>query len=197
MTLHDIDPVKLTSNILDNDFLAFESSFRDYTTDIPRVEIAPKPETLDSVRLSSFFQYWEGLPRGRRLPLSEAIDAVEIGPALGIVMLLETTEDPYDFRYRVYGSEIVAITRTEMTGKTTSDIPMPDLRALFQATYAAAVRLACPVLSHHRAPPEFGMTLWARLILPCEDGSGRINRLLAASEPAMPTLVGRTPWPYA
>ncbi|WPZ36985.1 PAS domain-containing protein [Thalassobaculum sp. OXR-137] len=171
--------------------------FRAAGADDPDIRLDPSPEDVDSIRLRSLFRYWDALPRGTRLPLTRAIDAVEIGPALGIVMLLETGPDPYEFRYRLYGSEIALVSNLEMTGKTTGEIPAPEIRPFFQATYAAAVRSGAPILCHHRPPPAYGMTCWSRLILPCEDGSGRIDRLLVGNEPAFPKLVGRTPWPYA
>ena len=190
-----IDLEEMTSALLSGDFYYLNNIFRNIGSDNPGVRLAPSPEEVDSVRLRSLFDYWTGLPRGERLPLTGAIDAVEIGPAIGIVMLMEVTDDPFEFRYRLYGSEIASVSRLELTGKTTEAIPSPEIRAFFQSTYAAAVRSGAPMLCHHRPPPVFGMTCWARLILPCEDGTGRINRLLVGNEPGFPKLVGRTPWP--
>lgn len=190
-----IDMKELTSTVLGGDFFYLNSIFRSVGSDNPRVRLDPLPEDVDSDRLRSLFEYWTRLPRGQRLPLTQSIDALEIGPALGIVMLVEITDNPFEFLYRLYGSEIAAISKLELTGKTTAAIPSPELRAYFQATYAAAVQSGAPLLCHHRPPAAHGMTCWARLILPCEDGAGRIDRLLVGNEPAFPKLVGRTPWP--
>ena len=192
-----IDLNELTVTLLRGDFLKINELFRDAGACDPEIRLNPAEEDIDSLRLKSLFQYWTALPRGPKLPLSQAIDAVEIGPALGIVMLLQTLPDPFEFRYRVYGSEIALISKMEWTGKTTKDLPSPEMRAFFQATYAAAVQSGAPLLSYHQPPTAYGMSIWSRLILPCEDGAGRIDRLLVGNEPAFPKLVGRTPWPYA
>lgn len=186
---------ELTSSLLAGDFFQLNNIFRSIGSDSPTIRLNLSGDDIESVRLKSLFEYWKRLPRGQRLPLTQAIDAVEIGPALGIVMLLETTDDPYEFFYRLYGTEIAAVSGLELTGKTTAGIPSPEMRAYFQMTYAAAVQSGAPLLCHHRPPPVFGMTCWARLILPCEDGAGRIDRLLVGNEPGFPKLLGRTPWP--
>lgn len=186
---------ELTSTLLNGDFYYLNNIFRSVGSDNPRVRLDPAPDDIDSVRLRSLYDYWNRLPRGERLPLTQAIDGIEIGPALGIVMLIATTDDPFEFIYRLYGTEIASVSRLELTGKDTTAIPSPEMRAYFQVTYAAAVRSGAPLLCHHRPPAKHGMTCWARLILPCEDGSGRIDRLLVGNEPAFPKLVGRTPWP--
>ncbi|WP_028794026.1 PAS domain-containing protein [Thalassobaculum salexigens] len=186
---------EMTSSLLDGDFFYLDNIFRNIGSDSPLIRLNPTADDVESARLKSLFKYWIHLPRGQRLPLTQAIDAVEIGPALGIVMLLETTDDPYEFIYRLYGSEIATISGLELTGKTTAAISSPEMRTYFRITYAAAVRSGAPLFCHHRPPPAHGMTCWARLILPCEDGTGRIDRLLVGNEPGFPKLLGRRPWP--
>lgn len=163
----------------------FDDILRKAGTRVPNIRIAPSVEDIESVRLRSLFDYWLGLPRGERLPLTSAIDAVEIGPALGIVMLLEPTDDPYEFRYRLYGTEVSAASKLEITGKTTAVVPSPEVRAFFQVTYAAVVQSGQVMFCRHQPPVQFDVTRWARLILPCEDGAGRINRLLVGNEPTL------------
>lgn len=192
-----IDLKTLTSKVLSGSATAFDELFRSVGADSPSIHLNPTEAGVDSTRLRSLFSYWGSLPHGERLPLTEAIDALAIGPALGIVMLLETTDDPHEFRYRLYGSEIASISKRELTGKTTAAIPSPEIRAFFQVTYAASVLLGQPLLCNHRPPPVHGYTCWSRLILPCEDGSGRVNRLLVGNEPALPSLVRQRPWPDA
>lgn len=190
-----IDLNQLMTTLLTGDFVYLDNIFKNAGLESPSIRLAPSPDDIASVRLRSLFQYWSGLSRGDHFPLTQAIDALEVGPALGIVMLLETTDDPFEFLYRLYGSEIAMISKLELTGKTTAAIPSPELRAYFQATYAAAVQTGTPLLCHHRPPSVHGMTCWARLILPCEDGAGRIDRLLVGNEPDFPKPLGRLPWP--
>lgn len=187
----------LTTTLLSGNASPLEDLFRNVGADTPKIQFDPIPDTIGSTRLRSLLDYWMSLPRGKRLPLTEAIDAVDIGPAIGIVMLLEPTEDPYEFRYRLYGSEIAAFSKLELTRKTTAAIPSPEMRAYFQVTYAASIRSGRSMLCDHRTPPAFSIVCWSRLILPCEDGTGRINRLLVGNEPAIPSFTGRGTRPRA
>lgn len=190
-----IDLETLTSGILDDESTYLNSLLRAVGADPPVILRDPPEAAIASARLRSLFQYWETLPRGDRLPLTAAIDGLKIGPALGIVMLLEPLAEPFEYRYRLYGSEIALASKLELTGRTTAAIPSAEMRAFFRATYAATIRSGRPLLCSHRPPAGFGITCWCRLILPCEDGSGRIDRLLVGNEPAIPSLVRRRPWP--
>lgn len=185
----------LTASVLSGDPLPLENLARSIGADRPRVLFDPPETAIASDRLRSLYRHWTGMPRGPRLPLTRAIDGAALGPALGIVMLLEPLANPFEFRYRLYGSEIAAVSSLEMSGRTTAAIPSPEMRAFFQATYAAAMRSGRPLLSFHQPPPEIGIISWCRLILPCEDGSAGVDRLLVGNEPAMPSLVRQRPWP--
>lgn len=193
MSSNDLDT--LTTSILNDDPLPLESLARRIGADRPRVLFDPPETAIASNRLRFLHRCWARMPRGPRLPLTGAIDRAELEPALPVTMLLEPLANPFEFRYRLYGSEIAAVSGVEMTGKTTAAIPSPEMRTFFQATYTAAMRSGRPLLSFHRPPAETGIVSWCRLILPCEDGSAGIDSLLVGNEPAIPSLVRRRPWP--
>ena len=180
-----LDLAAMLARLLGGETTVFDAVLQEAGTEAPRILVDPSPEDIDGARLNSLFRYWLALPRGERLPLTRAIDPVEIGPALGLVMLLEPMDDPFEFRYRLYGTEVADASRLELTGKTTAVVPSPEIRAFFQVTYAAAVAVGKPLCCRHRPPLDYDVQRWIRLILPCEDGTGRIDRLLVGNEPTL------------
>lgn len=50
------------------------------------------------------------------MPLASEIDALEMRPALGYGMLVEPVDGGADFRDRLYGSNLAAVSGFDMTG---------------------------------------------------------------------------------
>ena len=74
-------------------------------------------------RGESALAYWQGLRRGRRLPARADIDPAEIPKLLAGTLLIDVLREPLDFRYRLIGSEIDAITHRNFRGMRFSEIP--------------------------------------------------------------------------
>ena len=77
---------------------------------------------LQSSRLRSLQGYWDGKRAGRRMPARRDIDPGEIPELLPYVMLIEVLRDPLDFRYRLIGTEVVAISHADYTGRRFSEL---------------------------------------------------------------------------
>lgn len=176
---------EMVGRLIAGDTQLFAPIFHGIGASPPEIVLVPSHGDIEPYRLASLYDYWAGLPRGPRLPLTEAIDALDIGPALGIVMLLEPVTDEPDFRFRLYGSEVAAASGLELTGKTLAAVPSAELSDFFRVTYLAALRLGAPLLTRHRPPPEYNVTAWTRLVLPCEDGDGTVDRLLVGNHPRL------------
>ena len=155
------------------------------TCEPPDLIWSPEPADLTNQTLSFLSSYWLERCRNGALPPSREIDALELGPALGYVMLLEPVDGGSDFLYRVYGSRIVDYSRIEMTGRRVWDIPSPMVAAYFVATYRAVCRRREPLFSFHRARLEQFYAHWERLILPFVDEDGVVDRLLVGNVPSL------------
>src|SRR5882757_2741386 len=105
------------AQVASNDLSDIAATFRTSYGEEPRIEWNPRREDLGHERLQFLLTHWENLRRGRALPHVKDIDPLEIGPVLGYVALTDPVEDGQNFRYRLYGSTLAAISGFDMTGK--------------------------------------------------------------------------------
>lgn len=151
----------------------------------PDLAWSPPSSELSCDILAFLYRYWAESARGDALPLSSGIDALDLGPALGYVMLMEPKENGSDFLYRVYGSRIVDYSKSEMTGKRVWDVPSPLVAAYFVATYRAVCIRREPLYTFHRSRLAQFYAQWERLILPFVNADGVVDRLLVGNVPSL------------
>lgn len=137
----------------------------------------------DHSRLAHLHRHWQQQRRGGDLPLSSAIDPLELGPALGYVMLMEPVGGGDDFLYRLYGTAIADRSGLEMTGKRVREVPVPLVAVYFLASYRAVLMTRRPLYTRHSTHHAIGFDDWNRLILPFVDVDGRVDRLLVGNVP--------------
>ena len=65
--------------------------------------------------------YWESIRGSRAMPRRSEIDPAEIPGLLPFVMLVDVLENPVDFRFRLVGTEIDAITAVSLRGQRFSE----------------------------------------------------------------------------
>lgn len=151
----------------------------------PELVWSSPSEELSCDILAFLHRYWCERRRGDALPLSSQIDALDLGPALGYIMLLEPKDGGGDFLYRVYGSRIVDYSKAEMTGKRVWDVPSPLVAAYFVATYRAVCLRREPLFTFHRSRLAQFYAQWERLILPFVNEDGEVDRLLVGNVPSL------------
>ena len=90
--------------------------------------------------------YWQGKQRNGRLPARADIDPLEIPRLLPYVLLSEISYDPFQVRYRLMGTEAVAMNNLDLTGKTLNfDIECPDWQRYWAEAYFVAATQARPI----------------------------------------------------
>jgi hypothetical protein len=104
--------------------------------------------------------------------------------ALGYVMLVDVVENGQDFRYRLFGSAVAAVSGFDMTGKLLSEHAASGYILEFSlALYRASLQRKEPVFSQY-APVGTKMTAeWHRVALPLANPFGSVIRLLAGTVP--------------
>jgi hypothetical protein len=150
----------------------------------PALHWRPPAEALAAPQLRFLLRYWEDLRGTRRLPIMGEIDAVELRPALGYVNLLDAVEEGNDFRYRVFGSVVAAVSGFDMTGQLASTLRASGYITEFGlAAFRAAFRRGEPLFTEHGPPTAVYTATWHRLVLPLAAGTGKVARLLAGAVP--------------
>lgn len=134
-------------------------------------------------QLARLLEYWEERRRGRRFPLREDIDSLDIGYALGHVLLVNVQRAPaIRFRYRLWGTDLTRDYGQEMTGRYVDELQPPSFAARVQQHYLEALAAAAPQL--HKFDDVIGDRWFTheRLLLPLglRDAPETVGMILGA-----------------
>jgi hypothetical protein len=150
----------------------------------PALHWQPDIEVLAAHQLRFLLRYWQDLRGTRCLPAYREIDAVEMRPALGYVHLLDTVEGGRDFRYRVFGSIVAAVSDFDMTGRLASTLKASAYVGEFGlASLRAVFARREPLFTVHGPPTATYTATWHRLMLPLADDQGDVARVLVGMVP--------------
>ncbi len=135
-----------TGQILANDQAFIRAEFP--ATAQPSFVWNPDPQSLPWDKLRFMCTYWESLKRGAALPHYRAIDPLNMGPILGYVLLLEPVDGDRDFRYRLFGTVIAALSEFDLTGQLASTLHASTGVVEFGlAAFRAVARRKAPLYS--------------------------------------------------
>ena len=158
--------------------------FRKEGAEGPVVTWDPVAGDMVAEPLQALLEYWSTLRQTEALPRAELIDPLAMRRALGYVMLVDVVESGRDFRYRLFGSAIAAVSGFDMTGRLLSEHQASAyLREFSMALYRAAVLRQQAVFSQYALAGTTLTAQWHRVALPLADKSGAIIRLLAGTVP--------------
>jgi hypothetical protein len=150
----------------------------------PTLRWQPPVTTLAAQQHRFLLRYWHDLRGARRMPAARAIDAVEMRPALGYVNLVDAIEGGRDFRYRVFGSIIAAVSGFDMTGQLASALKAsPYIVEFSLAALRAGLARGEPLFTEHGPPTAVYTATWHRLVLPLAGENGEVTRLLIGMVP--------------
>ena len=105
----------------------------------------------DSLRQA--LAYWDAKRRGRRMPARRDLDPIEIPRLLSRIILTDVLRDPLDFRYRLIGTEVVAVARFDFTGLRFSELSGKGSDSVVWDNCLTVVRTKAPF---SRKPPYVG-----------------------------------------
>lgn len=140
------------------------------------------PADTSANELSSLGQralrYWDSKRAGRRMPAWRDVDATEILDLLPYVLVFDVLE-PLDFRMRLMGTQVRAISTGDHTGRRMSEMPGKGPDSLIWAAYAQVARTGRPGL--HRpcyVGPSVLVRLDENLVLPLSNDGETVAKLL-------------------
>ncbi len=135
------------------------------------------PATAPHPRLAAAYAAWEAVPKVEGIPLRRSVSPELVPDVLGqvgIVDVLPTGE----FRYRMFGSALVAALGYDATGRLTSELDPPEYATLITRQYQAVVSARRPILHEVRTRGENARTLrYFRLTAPLTLNDGRVDQL--------------------
>jgi hypothetical protein len=142
---------------------------------------------IDDPRLYQLYRYWKAKCAGRAMPARRDIDPLEMKWLLGNLSLIDVRQDQPDFRFRLAGSNVVALFGKELTG-----------RAVTEARYCGKrppLAQQCGDVATSQVPSFLVMVLgvdhrriiYRHLVLPLSSDGRNVDLLLAAA------VMGRAP----
>ncbi len=142
----------------------------------------PTPDQVPTEPLKFLAARWSGRAADAPLPDVASIDPLDLRPALGHIMLLDPVDDGRDFRFRLYGSAVAAVSGFDFTRRLLSEHPASGYVVEFMvATSRAAFRRRLPMFTTRRPVGAQETRTWLRLAIPFAGGAGTVARLLVGS----------------
>ncbi len=169
------------AGILRDDLSAVRAAFAKAGGKGPDVIWRPEPAQIRADENRFLLSFWHESRGEESLPPVSALDPLRIQPALGRVSVVEPVENGRDFRYRLFGTIMAAVSGFDHTGKLLSDHPSSTHVVTFTlAVYRAALIRQAPVLSSY-APVARYAAAWERLMLPFAASDGSVTRILTGN----------------
>jgi hypothetical protein len=129
--------------------------------------------------LRALFTLWNDLRADRALPDRKDFDPFVLKRWLGHVMLVEVTDGGADFRYRLYGSELVEIFGFDLTGRLVGacrdligDKPHDE--------YKWSHEHARPLGISRSSPSNEKLVEMDKIVLPLSNGGTEVGMILSA-----------------
>jgi len=98
--------------------------------------------------LIQFYDYWSALRGDRSMPSRKDVDPLEIAPShLPNMMRIEVFNDPRRYRYRLVGSNVIAASGKNRTGRYFDDVHFFKIHPLVMDQYAQVADTGQPLYS--------------------------------------------------
>lgn len=153
------------------------------STEAASEEQLPLTDLDQHPRLDGLYRYWlKKRGDGRRMPARRDMLPEEMREFLGYIVLIDVTEPPRRFRFRLVGTEISSAYGRDMTGLYVDDVTNPAYREMLLDHYGRAAGGGEPVLHRLRFVEWPGKTHeLVRLILPLSEDGQTVNMLILIS----------------
>lgn len=170
--------------IVKDDLETVDRYFLKFGARNPLVVWNPGYEQLEDDRLQRLASYWREKAEGQNAAPLASIDPTDMRFALGYLMLLDVIDGGFDFRYRLYGTQISERFGKDVTGTTLRKFGDKEyIVSFFLGAYQAVMERRQPLLTIHYPKNTSETESWTRLILPLENDSNEITRLLVGQIP--------------
>ena len=173
-----------TRAVLNGDSTEIATYFLAQDIQPPTFRWNPELGSLGEAPLEALLRWWQANRPAGGIPSIDMVDAIGLKDALGYLMILDVLEDGWDYRYRLYGTEIARLAKRDYTGQKTSDLKVFSTIPIFYiACYRAGLRRPEPLMTHNQPPTDVATSSWTRLLLPLAGPDGRIARFLVGNVP--------------
>jgi hypothetical protein len=135
---------------------------------------------LTSDDLVQLFDYWRARRGTKAMPARKDIDPLDIRRHLPRLMLMDVLEEPLRMRYRLIGTDVVAATGEDRTGRTSDMVAFFGEHPDVMRNYQAVVRDRVPKLYREPFRNQRNGAIYETdtLLLPLSGDGERVDMVL-------------------
>jgi hypothetical protein len=139
-------------------------------------------EKIRFPRFRHLYDYWHGIRGARAMPSRRDIDPLDLKGLLGWLLLIDVEWAPLRFRFRLIGTEIVAIRGVDLTGRylDESAFPAQDIVLRFNARVATEPCIGFQSALDTMREARAGCI--SRLSLPLSSDGQKVNMIIGGFE---------------
>jgi hypothetical protein len=145
-----------------------------------RSELDEFRDLLTSDDLVQLYDYWRARRGSGAMPSRKDIDPLDLRRHLPKLMLMEVLDEPFRVRYRLVGTDVVAATGEDRTGRISDTVAFFGEHPDVLGNYETVVRARAPKLVREpfRNPKNNTTYESDTLMLPLSADGERVNMLL-------------------
>lgn len=149
-----------------------------------RNEIRDRNLPLDAIadeRLSRLYAYWREKRGDRLMPARADLDPADMRWLLGRISLIDVTQSPLRFRFRLFGLALVEEFRQDLTGKALHEIQPRFWSAVVHNHFKKVVKTRQPNLYRIVVRNEGVEADYLRLAVPLSNDGKEVNMIMTAA----------------
>jgi len=141
-------------------------------------------DECQSEKALRLYDYWQELRRGRSMPARSDIDPTALGPLLANIHLSEWHRNPDRVRYRVAGTELVAVIGREISGQWLTDFHTdPKDVEETMALYRRVIATRAPVFGRSTgAMQRVGVDSFDWVVCPLSDDDRAVTHFIGLED---------------
>lgn len=136
------------------------------------------PDEIATPQLRELYEWWCAHHVDGKLPSGRQIDPVDLKFLHGNLLIVDISDTPPRFRFRLFGSGIAARLNHDWTGKPLDTYPDVEFRQHLQRIWEKAVTVGRPIANTRRMRCDGRFLRYDGLILPLASDGEKIDTLL-------------------
>ena len=153
-------------------------------------------ERIADPEIRRFVEYWRRKRNGAKYPARAAIDPLDFRYVLGDVVLIAIDRPsgergaPWQFRYRLIGSNVVARDGYDLTSKTLDELPEPEYRERIRATWTEVCETGRPAHYVRELFLDQRLRRYEVVVMPLASNGHDIDMLISVQRETPPDAIG-------
>lgn len=143
------------------------------------------PAAVDSSRITALVRHWSRLKGSRPMPRRDEIDPADIKDLLPHVMLVDLEVEPFRVHYRLVGTEVVAWSKFDFTGRYLDEVDFSDMDGndIFTEGYRQLHRSGLPQFARiHTFEFQDSVLFYEAALLPLSSDGTAIDKAIAIED---------------